>query len=77
MTAIVWFIVIVVAIFVLSGIKVINQYERGVVLTLGRFSGIRNPGLRIVSQSFSVLFGLIFVVHRSMSLSKRLLRKIM
>lgn len=34
--------------FVLSGFKVINQYERGVVLTLGRFSGIRSPGLRVV-----------------------------
>jgi regulator of protease activity HflC (stomatin/prohibitin superfamily) len=31
-----------------SSIKVINQYERGVVLTLGRFTGIRQPGLRII-----------------------------
>src|ERR1044072_491861 len=46
------FILIVVVIFVLSGIKVVNQYERGVVLTLGRFSGIRNPGLRIVIPIF-------------------------
>ena len=42
------FILIIVGIFILSGIKIINQYERGVVLTLGRFSGIRQPGLRIV-----------------------------
>lgn len=33
---------------VLSGIKIINQYERGVILTLGRYSGLRNPGLRVV-----------------------------
>jgi len=46
------FIVIVVVLFVLSGIKVVNQYERGVVLTLGRFSGIREPGLRIVVPIF-------------------------
>ena len=39
---------IFVAIFLLGGIKVINQYERGVVLTLGKFSGIREPGLRYV-----------------------------
>lgn len=40
---------IVAGIFVvLSGIKVINQYERGVVLTLGKFTGVREPGLRIV-----------------------------
>lgn len=46
------FLLIVVAIFILSGIKVINQYERGVVLTLGRFTGIRNPGLRVVVPMF-------------------------
>ena len=39
---------IFVAIFLLGGIKVINQYERVVVLTLGKFSGIREPGLRYV-----------------------------
>ena len=48
-------IAIVVAIFVLSGIKVINQYERGVVLTLGRFTGIRQPGLRVVVPVFQKL----------------------
>lgn len=49
------FIIIAVAIFILSGIKVINQYERGVVLTLGRFTGIREPGLRIVIPIFQRL----------------------
>lgn len=42
------FLLIALVIFVLSGIKIIDQYERGVVLTLGRFTGIRQPGLRIV-----------------------------
>ena len=46
---------IIVVIFVLSGIKVINQYERGVVLTLGKFSGLRDPGLRIVVPIFQRL----------------------
>lgn len=41
-------VLVAIVIFILSGIKIINQYERGVVLTLGRFTGIRNPGLRIV-----------------------------
>lgn len=49
------FLIIVVGIFVLSGIKVINQYERGVVLTLGRFTGTRGPGLRIVVPIFQRL----------------------
>jgi regulator of protease activity HflC (stomatin/prohibitin superfamily) len=31
-----------------AGIKLIYQYERGVVFTLGRFSGIRNPGLTLI-----------------------------
>lgn len=49
------FLVIVVVIFVLSGIKVINQYERGVVLTLGKFTGIREPGLRVIVPIFQRL----------------------
>lgn len=43
-----WTIVIAIAIFILSGLKVINQYQRGVVLTLGKYTGTRQPGLRIV-----------------------------
>ena len=50
-----WMIFIFVAIFILSGIKVINQYERGVVLTLGRFTGLRDPGLRVVVPIFQRL----------------------
>ena len=46
------FVIIVAVIFVLSGIKIIDQYERGVVLTLGKFSGIREPGLRVVVPIF-------------------------
>lgn len=43
----IWALAILAAVIV-SGIKIVNQYERGVVLTLGRFSGMRDPGLRIV-----------------------------
>lgn len=42
------YIIVAVGIIILSGLKVIKQYERGVVLTLGKFTGIRQPGLRIV-----------------------------
>lgn len=41
-------VIIFLVLFVLSGIKIIDQYERGVILTLGSFSGVINPGLRIV-----------------------------
>lgn len=46
------FLAIVVLVFVLSGIKIVNQYERGVVLTLGKFTGMRDPGLRVVVPIF-------------------------
>lgn len=55
MDVLMWIIIIAVGIFILSGLKVINQYERGVVLTLGRFTGIRQPGLRIVIPIFQKL----------------------
>lgn len=48
-------VLIATIIFVLSGIKVINQYERGVVLTLGRYSGMRDPGLRVIVPIFQRL----------------------
>jgi regulator of protease activity HflC (stomatin/prohibitin superfamily) len=37
--------VVLLILFLLGGIRVINQYERGVVLTLGKYSSTRNPGL--------------------------------
>lgn len=44
-------VIIILAILLLvllSGIKIIDQYERGIVLTLGTFTGVLNPGLKIV-----------------------------
>lgn len=35
-------------IVIIPGINIVNQYERGVVLTFGRFSRTLNPGLRII-----------------------------
>lgn len=32
----------------LSGIRIVNQYERGIVFTLGKFSSLRSPGLNII-----------------------------
>ncbi len=48
-------ILIAIVFFVLSGIKIINQYERGVVLTLGKYTGMRMPGLRVVVPIFQQL----------------------
>lgn len=52
MSVFVAYLIIAVIVFVLSGLKVVNQYERGVVLTLGKFSGMRDPGLRIIVPIF-------------------------
>lgn len=49
------FVLIAAAVLVLSGLKIINQYERGVVLTLGRFTGLREPGIRVVVPVFQTI----------------------
>lgn len=38
-------IIIFVLVFFVTGLRVIDQFERGVVLTLGKYSGTREPGL--------------------------------
>jgi len=35
----------IIVLFVLFGLRVINQYDRGVVLTLGKYTSTRQPGL--------------------------------
>jgi len=45
-------IAVIVIILLLSSIRVIKQYERGVVLTLGKFTGILQPGLRLLIPIF-------------------------
>jgi regulator of protease activity HflC (stomatin/prohibitin superfamily) len=41
-------ILVIIVVLVFSAIKVLNEYERGVMFTLGRFTGIKGPGLIIV-----------------------------
>ncbi len=42
------FIIIGIVVWILLGLKVVNQYERGVKFTLGKYAGMMSPGLRIV-----------------------------
>ena len=42
-----WIVVIAIA-FLFSMFKVLREYERGVVFTLGRFTGVKGPGLIII-----------------------------
>ena len=50
------FIIAVVLIF--TSIKVLNEYERGVILTLGRFTAVKGPGLIIVIPGMQQIFRL-------------------
>ena len=43
---IIWILVLVVILS--ASIKIINQYERGVRFTLGKYSGIMSPGLNFI-----------------------------
>ncbi|HEX7488721.1 MAG TPA: SPFH domain-containing protein, partial [Anaeromyxobacteraceae bacterium] len=38
--------VVLVALWVFMGIRIINEYEQGVVLRLGRFVGLKTAGLK-------------------------------
>src|SRR5438477_13089359 len=38
-------IVLILVIFALSGLRVVQHYERGVIFILGRLSGAKGPGL--------------------------------
>lgn len=38
-------LVLLLLIFLISAIKILREYERGVVFTLGRFTGVKGPGL--------------------------------
>jgi regulator of protease activity HflC (stomatin/prohibitin superfamily) len=42
-------IVVFVAALFFTTVKVLNEYERGVMFTLGRFTGIKGPGLILVA----------------------------
>lgn len=45
-------IVIIFVVLFFATLRQINQYERGVMFTMGRFSGIKNPGWRVVIPVF-------------------------
>jgi regulator of protease activity HflC (stomatin/prohibitin superfamily) len=52
MAILLYIILAIVAFFILLGIKVVNEYQRGVKFTLGKFSGIMSPGLKFVVPIF-------------------------
>jgi len=40
--------IFLVAVFLITAVRVIYEYQRGVVFTLGKFSGVRGPGLTVI-----------------------------
>lgn len=42
------FLVIIIFTVLASGVRIVKQYERGVMLTLGKYTGTRSPGLNII-----------------------------
>src|SRR5438270_379912 len=42
------FIIIVIAVLLFASFNVLREYERAVVFTLGRFTGVKGPGLIIL-----------------------------
>jgi regulator of protease activity HflC (stomatin/prohibitin superfamily) len=47
-----WYIILVVVLLILSSIKVLKEYERGVIFFLGRMTSTRGPGLTFVIPIF-------------------------
>ena len=47
-----WFIIGVIVFVLLISIKQVNQYERGIKFTLGKYSGVMNPGWNIIIPIF-------------------------
>jgi regulator of protease activity HflC (stomatin/prohibitin superfamily) len=41
-------VLVLLAVFLLAAIRVLREYERGVVFTLGRFTGVKGPGLIVL-----------------------------
>jgi regulator of protease activity HflC (stomatin/prohibitin superfamily) len=48
-------IALIVGIYLLLSIRILMQYERGVVFTLGKFSGVRQAGITLVFGPFQSL----------------------
>lgn len=48
----IWPIIIIIIFYILAGFKIVDQYERGVILTLGKYTGTRQPGLTWIFVGF-------------------------
>jgi len=47
-----WVILILGGILIIGGLRIIDQYDRGVILTLGKYTSTREPGLTWIMMGF-------------------------
>jgi regulator of protease activity HflC (stomatin/prohibitin superfamily) len=47
-----WAVIILAGILVVGGLRIIDQYDRGVILTLGKYTSTREPGLTWIMMGF-------------------------
>lgn len=55
MPGLIMFLLVFGGIFLLSCLKQVNQYERGIKFTMGRYTGMVNPGWRLVIPVFQFM----------------------
>ncbi|UCE74858.1 MAG: slipin family protein [Methanomassiliicoccales archaeon] len=48
----IFLVVLVIVLFLLSGIRVVKEYERGVIFRLGKFQGVKGPGIFYILPIF-------------------------
>ncbi len=49
-------LIIIIVVVLFASVKVLNEYERGVTLTFGRFTGVKGPGLIILIPGVQQMF---------------------
>ncbi|HVX35480.1 MAG TPA: slipin family protein [Hyphomicrobium sp.] len=47
--------ILIILLYVASSIRILRQYERGVVFVLGKFAGVRGPGLTLIFNPFQMM----------------------
>ncbi len=56
MVVLFWVLVVIVAIVIIFGLRIVNQYERGVVFRLGKVRpNVKEPGLRVIIPIVDVM----------------------
>ena len=52
LSILIWPVAIIVGLFILLGLRIVDQYDRAVILTLGKYTGTKEPGLTWIFVGF-------------------------